>query len=235
MSSPPNLQPANTLSADPLAALKDIHAPLEPGLWPPSWEFWLVITTVLALGVLTYYIYRKIKGPPWYTEASKLINSQFKALEKNPTNANILGLNRALKRIALSLHPRDEVAHLHGHTWCQWLNKQGHCNHFTQGIGLCLGTPAYSHEAALDATSVPLLKKIVLDWLQTQKSATTEEARQSKLHLLLCKIKRLKIKPTPTSIMTFFKTKILKMNSANPIEEQKTRSNQQDQTTGERS
>jgi len=124
-----------------------------------------LLLSILSIGLalVACQKYEPTLGP-----APSDADAQF-TMAPSASNANIIELNKALKRIALSLHPRDKVAHLQGQAWCQWLNQQGCCNHFTQGIGQCLGTPAYSSNAALKAASVPLLKKTILDWLEAQK------------------------------------------------------------------
>ena len=51
---------------DPLAALRDIHLPAEPGWFPPAPGWWLAVLDVLALAALAV---RRLPG--WCSSARR--------------------------------------------------------------------------------------------------------------------------------------------------------------------
>lgn len=151
-----------------LAKLKAISPPLEPGFWPPSWEFWLIVCiVVVALAGLTLCFIRW-RGPLWFRTAQRQLNQAHQALLQKPDQASLLTLNQTLKQIAITTHGRD-IAHLAGQAWCKWLDHQGNCNHFTQGVGQCLGEQVYNPKILLSKESAQVLKSNINDWLQQQK------------------------------------------------------------------
>ena len=169
-------QAAPTLD-DPLAALKDIHPPLEPNFWPPSWEWYILLLVIVVVMIGLALAFRKKQGPRWYRSAKSLLKNDCQHLEQQLSSSAVLKLNQSLKRIAISLDSRQQVAHLQGTAWCQWLDKSGQSTHFSQGPGRLLQN-AYDPALDITAQQASLLTNAVLDWLKTQ--ADNEIAQKPK-------------------------------------------------------
>lgn len=169
-------QPAALSKAEVLAQLKTIEPPLEPSFWPPSWEFWLFFLIIIGAIIGLVIALLRWRGPLWFRTAKKQMKLAYTALQQQPNQASLLQLNQILKQVAITIHGR-EIAHLQGQTWCQWLDSQGSCNHFTQGVGQCFGEQVYNPQIKIPKTTLPLLKTVLFDWLQHQKNLTPVEVK----------------------------------------------------------
>lgn len=175
--------------AELLAQLRDIQPPPEPaGPWWPLILISLCLLLVAAAAVAYWLHWRK--QPHWYRQARTSLEQALKTLQQQPTPAQLLQLNHVLKRIALSVEQRDQVASLQGRAWCAWLDKKGHCNHFTQGVGQCLGDP-YNPALNLNQGQVNLLQQALKDWLKQQKPQALPPATFFKLDVLQKKLQGL--------------------------------------------
>ncbi len=100
--------------------LKDIHLPADIGAWPPAPGWWLVAALVIALVVLSWRRWQRYRRHP-VTAALK----ELKRIEQDPEFADCtrqaLACNILLRRTALSLYPRADVAALTGQAWANFL------------------------------------------------------------------------------------------------------------------
>lgn len=108
------------MTEDPLAQLKDIHLPahLETG-WP-ALGIWLLAVTALVLGLVFVYAYLQYQKK---RQIQKRLINELKNI--NLDNAKALNLsNEILKKAALHYYSRNQVAHLHGLDWLNFLDAQ---------------------------------------------------------------------------------------------------------------
>ena len=110
---------------DPLAALKDIHLPDAIGWWPPAVGWWLLLalSLVVVLLVLVSIRKRRERLAPYRAAMKEFdrIAADFD-LQKNHTKLS-QQLSILLRRIAISITPRKEVAGLTGELWLEYLDK----------------------------------------------------------------------------------------------------------------
>lgn len=166
-------------------ALQDIGDPFQPSLWPPPWYFWALMLG-LAIGLLIYLWRRYTKqGPYWYKSAVQQVKRQCQKLEGDDPERALLELNHILKRVALTTFEREQVAHLHSDSWCHWLDQQGQCNHFTQGIGQCLGAHLYNPKTTWSKSSSKQLQTTMLDWLELHKDTHWQPPGQAQIRRLI--------------------------------------------------
>ena len=110
---------------DPLAELKDIHLPEIIGWWPPALGWWLLL--VLFLGVLLLVLIsirkRRERMAPYRAAMKEFdrITGDYHA-HKDSTRLS-QQLSVLLRRIAISIMPRSEVAGLTGEMWLEYLDK----------------------------------------------------------------------------------------------------------------
>lgn len=110
---------------DPLAELKDIHLPELIGWWPPAIGWWLLL--VLILGVLLLVLVslrkRRERMAP-YRAAMKEFDRITKDYRTHRDSTKLSQqLSILLRRIAISIMPRSEVAGLTGEIWLEYLDK----------------------------------------------------------------------------------------------------------------
>jgi len=150
-------------AADPLAALRDIHLPLEPGLWPPAPGWWILVAIFLLLGWLLVNnlikYFRRI-------QPSREFRNQLGALNTQGGDEHDLRtvqkISKLVRQYAIYRFGRDQVASLHGDKWLKFLDttsKGG--NEFTTGVGRVLGDAQYRPhiEPNLDQ-----LTKFLISW-----------------------------------------------------------------------
>lgn len=92
------MTPSSAPGADPLAALKPIQLPAEPGWWPPAPGWWLLaLAIVLALitAVLLWHRWQRIRAPRLQAENEL---EQIR-MEQDPVR-QLTAINQLLRRAA---------------------------------------------------------------------------------------------------------------------------------------
>ena len=116
--------------------LRDIHLPEPVSWWPPAYGWWLLALALLALGL--WALARRARRPARSSRAIALdaldaVEARYRA--QGDARAAAAAISTLLRRLALSLAPREEVAGLTGERWLGWL--QAHA-----GGGAPLSAPA---------------------------------------------------------------------------------------------
>ena len=111
--------------ADPLAALRDIHAPAVPGFWPPA-PGWIAVCILAAAAVLAAGIVavRRWRAGQPRREALANLRTLRARHQAGASAAEVAAeLSTLVRRVALARHPREEVAGLTGERWIAWLES----------------------------------------------------------------------------------------------------------------
>ncbi len=115
----------NHIPPDPLAGLKDIHLPPQPGWWPPAPGWWLLLILIL---VILFFLLKR-----WYRRQNRLrpIKLALKELESlnftvtDPDQRRFLlqQVSALLRRFALAFFEDEEkeIAELCGESWLDFL------------------------------------------------------------------------------------------------------------------
>lgn len=105
---------------DPLAQLKPIHLPLEPGWWPPAPGWWLLAAALLGAlicGTLWLRRWRRARAP-LVQALTELAQMQYEL----PQSQQLGSLNQLLRRAARLAHD-DSVAALAPADWAAFLAR----------------------------------------------------------------------------------------------------------------
>ena len=111
--------------SDPLAALRDIHAPGPPAFWPPA-PGWIAVACLAAAVAVAAAI---VAGRRWRAgrvrrEALASLRSLRARHRAGAPGAQIaMELSTLVRRVALARRPREEVAGLTGEQWIAWLES----------------------------------------------------------------------------------------------------------------
>lgn len=122
--------------------LKDIHLPEPIGWWPPAPGWWLVPLSLALSVVVVYSLYRRVTRKTVRKSALKLLDE----LRKQPVQDQMLalsGLSAWLRRVAIGLDGRSQVASLHGEAWLAYLDRGLADAPFSQGAGRCFADAHY--------------------------------------------------------------------------------------------
>lgn len=167
--------PAAPGSLDLLNALRDIHEPPAPGLWPPAPGWWLLTALLIAaLAALFLHLRRRYRrARPVRAGLAELDRWIADARSGGDPAAHAERLAALLRRVALIRYPRSEVAALTGEAWLQFLDRTGSSDAFTAGPGRVLGNDRYAPGVALD---VDALGAIARRWLEEHLGGPIVEA-----------------------------------------------------------
>lgn len=144
--------------------LKDIHLPPPVNGWPPAPGWWLLLALSIVLCYVAYRVWRRLRAP----NIRRLGLEQLAALESDAELAGaekVQRLSILLRRVALSLNPRSEVAGLSGPAWLQWLDQVLRDGRFTSGPGRALIDAPYRADT-MQPDQVDALFTLCRDWLR---------------------------------------------------------------------
>jgi len=146
-----------------LLPLRDIHLPPAIGWWPPPPGWWLAPLLAVALVFAAVWLYRRRRRRG---AIQRIALSELAALERDTDLSASLKAQRLsilLRRVALSVHPRTEVAPLQGRAWLQWLDRALGDSGFTDGPGRALVDAPYRPD--IGSTDLDALFALCRDWL----------------------------------------------------------------------
>ncbi|KAF3982316.1 MAG: DUF4381 domain-containing protein [Methylococcales symbiont of Hymedesmia sp. n. MRB-2018] len=147
--------------------LRDIHLPDDIGWWPPAIGWWILAALIPLCCFFIFWLYQRITRKTALKTAKKHLQGikQDKALD----NIDILiALSALLRRVAMSVSPRDQTASLAGKAWLDYLDNTVLGSPFTQSTGTLLATAHYQKTAPSDA-EISQLIQLCEDWLKAQK------------------------------------------------------------------
>lgn len=88
--------------------------PAAPHFWPPASGFWILVALILMLLI----------SVAWYITQARRRNAYRRAGLTLLESANtVYEINVVLKRVALAVFPREQVAALHGEDWIQFMRS----------------------------------------------------------------------------------------------------------------
>jgi len=148
--------------------LKDIHLPEPLSWWPPA-PGWIILAILIPLLVVgSYFIYKRIKQKTALKTARYLLDAIKKEKHQHPLST-LTALSALLRRVAISVSPRSDVASLRGEAWLNFLDGSCKDKPFTTGVGRCLADAQYRPNLPAD-TDMEALFKLCECWLKQQKS-----------------------------------------------------------------
>ncbi len=165
---------ANPASTGVLANLKDIHLPTAVSWWPLAPGWWALLALFLLMIALAVYLYirsqRKTAQEIIIDQALHLFH-QLQQQSLAPKTL-IMELSELLRRTAISLYGRDEIANLAGDDWLHFLNKQGSTKAFTDGVGRALAEQPYRPDVDYNRKA---LLGLTDNWLKKQLLSASEK------------------------------------------------------------
>jgi hypothetical protein len=156
--------------AGSLQNLNDIVLPSPVAWWPPAPGWYvlsaLVLVALLVVGVLQW---RRWRDNRYRREALAELSS----IRASASTGYLERVPELLKRAALSVWPREEVAALTGPDWHRFLDRTAGLDRFCSGAGETLDQLAYSDSGsaakALDARQSSALLDASELWLKKHK------------------------------------------------------------------
>ena len=146
--------------------LKDIHLPEAIGWWPPAIGWWLLAILIPLLIAFLYWLYKRLTRKTAIKAAKKFLAD----IKHNPAldnNKKVRELSMLLRRVAISVNPRIEVASLTGGQWLAFLDKSVKGAPFSEGYGQLLAEVPYRNTPPTEL-EISQLISLCEDWLKAQ-------------------------------------------------------------------
>jgi hypothetical protein len=165
---------------EPNLPLRDIHLPAPIALWPPAPGWWLLLfgipTLLFMLAWLWRWLRRKTVRKLALAELESIADSKADAREK------VQELAILLRRVALSVYPREQVAGLAGEPWLAFLDGLLGNDSFSAGAGRLFIEAPYRREVHADLDALFALCR---EWIKRlpkpgQASAKPSQQKRSK-------------------------------------------------------
>ena len=146
--------------------LRDIHMPLEPSWLPLATGWWYVLAAVLAclLLPLAAYLWDQLRPLRISAQARDRFAGLRAEYARHEDRRKLLrGASALLRRVMISLHPREEVASLTGEEWLRRLDEHDPDRRFSAGVGRVLLQEPYREQADFEPAA---LLALLEDWLR---------------------------------------------------------------------
>jgi hypothetical protein len=153
---------------DPLAELRNIHLPDSVSGFPsaPGWWLLSILVTVCAF-LLVRWLVRYWRKNRYRRVGISQLNDILKQFEIDEDAKRYLAsFSELLKRLALTIYPREAVASLTGEEWVAFLDKSMSSKAFSMGAGQVLMYSTYEREANFD---VQELHRLGLHWIRKHR------------------------------------------------------------------
>ncbi len=149
---------------DPLQELRDVHLPDPISWWPPAFGWWMVIVAlVMVVGLVLWARASRQRTRPRRVALAQLEQVKQQYAVQADDQLAITEVSHLLRRYALAVFSRSQVAGLSGPSWLQFLDTTGHTNQFSEGPGQSLRSGPYQSHAPTSASELlPLVER----WIQ---------------------------------------------------------------------
>lgn len=146
--------------------LKDIHLPDPISWWPPAIGWWMLAVLIPLLIFLLFWLYKRLTAKTALKTAYKLLAS-IKKDTKRDKLLIVSDLSALIRRVAISVSPREKAAGLTGRRWLAFLDSSIKGSPFTQGIGQLLADAPYRQTPPTES-EISQLIVLCEDWLKAQ-------------------------------------------------------------------
>lgn len=140
---------------DPLQDLRDVHLPDPISWWPPAVGWWMILVgLVIVVGLVLLATSHRRR-----TRLRRVALGQLEQVKQHyAVHADdqwaITEVSHLLRRYALAVFSRSEVAGLSGQSWLNFLDRSGGTNQFSDGPGQSLRFGPYQSHGPTSASSL---------------------------------------------------------------------------------
>ena len=158
-------------AARSLSELHDIVLPAQVSAWPPAPGWWMLLAAlVVSAGILTWRVVLRHRALAYRRAA-------LDELRELCARGELARLPALLKRVALAVHRRGEVASLSGTHWRRFLDRTGGPGGFSEAAGRSLSELAYAGERArVEGEAAHELTVAAGTWIRAQGPADGERS-----------------------------------------------------------
>jgi uncharacterized protein DUF4381 len=147
--------------------LRDIHLPDPVSWWPLAPGWWALLLLLVSAVLLTAYFIRRYRNHK--ISALYLANQELERIKTdfniNQDKSNLVKeLSELIRRLSISIFPREESAGLTGEEWLKFLDQYSAKNEFDNGIGRVLIEAPYQADPEFNSNE---LIGLVSTWIET--------------------------------------------------------------------
>ena len=172
----------NPEQAELLLQLNDIAAPAQPGWWPLAIGWWFLMALVLLAGYLLLRAFSKVRGKKrrdrWRRTAlheHQQLRQKLKD-ESDVTTESLAELSVLMRRVALAIVPRGQVASITDHQWLSRLDDIGGTDEYSKGVGQLLSDLPYVKPRPLGKQDLNSLLNLTEDTIRKADKSKVPEA-----------------------------------------------------------
>ena len=150
------------MNSDPasLDNLRDIIEPPTVGWWPLAPGWWVVFFILTAVAIVL-----AVRGwQRWQANAYRRA-----ALRELQSATGVAAIAEVLKRTALCVWPRNQVASLSGQAWCSWLGETADID-VPESVVRILTHDAFSNSAP--ASNADYFEEFAINWIRNHSNQT---------------------------------------------------------------
>lgn len=151
--------------------LRDVHVPGDVAWWPPAPGWWLLvlIPLVLAAGyaMWRHWRFRRSRQPRRCAHRA-LLRIRMAYAAHGDSRRLLRDLSGCLRRVALTVAPRSEVAALTGQDWLAFLDRHVPGQPFQAGAGRVLAEGPYRPAVDFDTEALLNLSEQVVESMTRQ-------------------------------------------------------------------
>ncbi len=155
--------------------LKDIHLPETISWWPPALGWWILAVLIPLLILMLVKIYQHLTRKTAIKTAKKIL-ANLKQDSSKDNFQKLRELSVLLRRVAISVSPKRDVAGLTGRAWLDFLDSSLKDSPFAEGIGACLASEPY-RKTPLTEIEITQLISLCEVWLKAQNNAAVKPTR----------------------------------------------------------
>ena len=152
----------------PQLPLRDIHLPQEISWWPPAIGWWLLAALLPLAGWLAYRLFKRLNRNAAIKKALKIAKQHLATIETDGNMGSmqkLCELSVLIRRVAISVAPRSEVAGLTGSAWLAFLDSGFKDAPFSEGVGRLLVDAPYRKTPPTEPEISDLID-LCRDWLK---------------------------------------------------------------------
>ena len=157
--------------------LRDIHLPEAVSWWPPAPGWWVLLGVILA--ALAAWLFWRRRREQQRLSAINLARQELTWIQEQfvtheDPEESVRRLSILLRRLSISLYPREQTAGLTGRAWLEFLDKPMAGKDFTRGGGRLVVEAPY--RPGVKYEDVETLLSLCREWIDAVSKQRREAA-----------------------------------------------------------
>ena len=103
--------------------LRDLHLPEPIGWWPPAMGWWLVLGLLILIGIGAFLLIQRHRRATPLKRAFEAL-TELESRTDIKAEERLQSISAIIKRFAMSIAPREEVAGLSGDAFFEWIKAR---------------------------------------------------------------------------------------------------------------